>query len=64
MLPDAAIQANESATTKASSRSYLRTITESILRDYFVEAQDAQGETAIASTPSSTNGEVRCKRLF
>jgi hypothetical protein len=59
VLLDAAIQENVATTTKASSTSYLRTIIESILRDYFVEAQDAQGEAAIASTPSSTNGEVR-----
>jgi hypothetical protein len=64
VLLDAAIQENEATTTKASSASYLCTIIESILRDYFVEAQDAQGEAAIASTPSSTNGEVRCERLF
>ena len=44
ILLDAAIQENEAATTNASSTSYLRTIIESVLRDYFVEAQDAQGE--------------------
>jgi hypothetical protein len=64
VLLDAAIQENEATTTNVLSASDLCTIIKNLLRDYFVEAQNAQGEAAITSPPSSTNGEVRCKRLF